>query len=357
MFKKIITFLVCFVVFSPAYSNMVVGVSEMNPVCFKDDQGNWKGFEIDLINEVSKIFETSIELREAKGRVKEKLSLTTSGDIDIGICGISHKLEREKVNDFVPIMDSGLQAFSLKDQSLYYVGDNAGTRIFIFLGTLFATALLIWIIEHTRVWFSVVNNNKILWYFLGERYQGEGIEKIGDGVNCQADAATTRGSGSATPKTLLGYVVMWTFTVWALINLTNFLIDVQAVAGLERSKHSIETVYDLQGFSVGTVRGASSFKYLDREIGVTAKTYNDFESLKQALIDGKVDIGVYDLPIVKRSSSMNNNIVITGPVFSPEYYAWSVQQGSPLREKLTLAILQLKENGKFAKLERKWLGK
>ena len=52
-----------------------------------------------------------------------------------------------------------------------------------------------------------------------------------------------------------------------------------------------------------------------------------------------------------------NRLTVVGPIFESFDFGIALPNGSPLREELNTAILQMREDGTRERIREKWLGK
>jgi ABC-type amino acid transport substrate-binding protein len=77
-----------------------------------------------------------------------------------------------------------------------------------------------------------------------------------------------------------------------------------------------------------------------------------------ALKSGKVKAVVYDAPMLQYAVNQANDdkLQMVGPVFDRQNYAFALQDGSPLRERINRALLAITERGAGTELRKKWFG-
>jgi ABC-type amino acid transport substrate-binding protein len=87
-------------------------------------------------------------------------------------------------------------------------------------------------------------------------------------------------------------------------------------------------------------------------------TFPTVEDAYDALLKGTVDAVVYDATnlLFYANNEGKGKVVVVGKIFEPQDYGLAIPQGSPLREKINRAILNLVENDELGRTFAKWLG-
>jgi len=115
---------------------------------------------------------------------------------------------------------------------------------------------------------------------------------------------------------------------------------------------------DLKGKVVAVKTGTATVDYV-KTLGV--KEMVQFPNIDQAYIEvmiGGADAAVHDTPnvlyFVKNASKGRAKAV--GPDVKAAYYGIAFQQGSPLRDKVNVALLECIEQGEYDTIYKKWFG-
>ncbi len=82
------------------------------------------------------------------------------------------------------------------------------------------------------------------------------------------------------------------------------------------------------------------------------------EDAFDALLKGEVEAVVYDAPnlLYYANGEGKGKVTVVGNIFEPQDYGLALPQGSPLREKITRAILTLIESNELESIKVKWFG-
>jgi ABC-type amino acid transport substrate-binding protein len=114
---------------------------------------------------------------------------------------------------------------------------------------------------------------------------------------------------------------------------------------------------DLPGREVATIKESTSETWLNNK-GAKVQVFDSVTECIAALKAGKVQAVVYDAPLLQYAAnkSGDDKLQMVGPVFERQNYAFALQDGSPLRERVNRALLSLTEKGVGTELRKKWFG-
>lgn len=117
----------------------------------------------------------------------------------------------------------------------------------------------------------------------------------------------------------------------------------------------------LKGLMIGAATGTTSFSAIEEVIQPTAgaQAFNSNDDAKAALANGQVDAIVVDLPTALYLTAVElegGKIVgqLSGAA-SGDSFGLVLDKGSPLTAAVSAAIDRLRESGKLAEIEAKWL--
>lgn len=149
--------------------------------------------------------------------------------------------------------------------------------------------------------------------------------------------------------------VFWMY--FAIIFIAFVTAALTANLTLQQLRGDIRGPQDLPGKRVGTVAPSTTADYLKEE-RVNFKSYTDVDGAIAALESGNLDAVVYDAPILLyfAANKGKGSTSVVGPVFKKEDYGIVFPQGSPWRRPVNIALLRLKENGQFDRIQEKWFG-
>lgn len=128
---------------------------------------------------------------------------------------------------------------------------------------------------------------------------------------------------------------------------------------VSNKQNDIQSIADLKGKIVASKLGTTSADFVKNE--VNAKELKLFPNIDGAYLElqsGGVDAVVFDSPAIQyyANTAGKEKTKVVGPLYKGQSYGMAFPQGSKLREKVSIAILKLKENGTYATIYKKWFG-
>jgi polar amino acid transport system substrate-binding protein len=117
----------------------------------------------------------------------------------------------------------------------------------------------------------------------------------------------------------------------------------------------IQSSKDLSEKTVATVRGTTSVSEL-KSLGAFVIENDSIEESFRLLNQEKVTAVVFDAPVIRYyvKEGLAGTASIAGNVFADQYYGIALQEGSTLREPLNRAILEMRQDGTYERLYRRW---
>lgn len=136
-------------------------------------------------------------------------------------------------------------------------------------------------------------------------------------------------------------------------------------AGLRILVHAndtdIKTLDDLKGHSVATQIGTTSYKYLHDHLGdsIDLKPYPQTTSMYMAVMSGAADALVYDGSNVAyfAKTKGKNRVKVVGPSYLAQPYGIAFVKGSKWVTPVNKALHDMKADGSYAAIYKKWFGK
>lgn len=121
----------------------------------------------------------------------------------------------------------------------------------------------------------------------------------------------------------------------------------------------INSIEDFKGKIVATKLATSSVDFL--KSNAQPKELKQFPNISDAFMElaaGGTDVVFFDLPPLADYANTvgKGQVKIVGPLYMGHFYGIGFPQGSPLRDKVSVAILRLMENGTYDKIYKKWFG-
>lgn len=323
---------------------LIVGVRVIPPFVISG-AGGYRGFSIELWREIAG--RLGIEYTFAEWpNVRELLSAVETGDAGVGIAAISITEQREEALDFsVPMFRAGLQILAPVSATLSVV-DTISSLLrpsilqFVLFAALFVIgiSLLIWLVERLLAKRAMRPAPG-----LGETLYDTATSFL------QEDRVGERGrSAWARALTLLWLCVAVMFGIMLEGIVTAHL----TVEQLNTQVHSLSDLYDKR---VYTVEGSTSYDYLVN-LGFAPITTSSIDEAFNQIMRGQADAIVYDAPVLDYLATTRGNgrVQTVGDPFRLEYYGIALPQGSPLTERIDLALLAIMEDGTYERLLGEW---
>lgn len=128
---------------------------------------------------------------------------------------------------------------------------------------------------------------------------------------------------------------------------------------VKEDNKDIKNIDDLNGKVVATKLGTTSEDFVKKH--AKAKDVKLFPNIDQAYMElatGGADAVIFDSPVVQyyASTAGKGRAKVVGPLYVGQSYGIAFPKGSDLRSKVTVALLEMMENGEYAKLYKKWFG-
>ncbi|KAJ1151843.1 hypothetical protein NDU88_004622 [Pleurodeles waltl] len=367
-------------------SLVVTSILEEPYVMFKKSDkplyGNdrFEGYCVDLLRELATILGFTYEIRlveDGKYGALDDASLQWNGMVrelmdhkaDLAVAPLAITYVREKVIDFSkPFMTLGISILYRKPN-----GTNPG--VFSFLNPLSPDIWMYILLAYLGVscvlfviarfspyeWYNphpcnpdsdVVENNFTLlnsfWFGVGALMQ--------QGSELMPKALSTRIVGG----------IWWFFT---LIIISSYTANLAAFLTVERMESPIDSADDLAKqtkIEYGTVQDGATMTFFKKsKISTYDKMWAFMNSRSQSVLVKSIEEGIQrvltsDYAFLMESTTIefvtqrNCNLTQIGGLIDSKGYGVGTPMGSPYRDKITIAILQLQEEGKLHMMKEKW---
>lgn len=326
-----------------------VGIKQAPPFVIKGEDGQWSGLAVELWRRTAARTQTPYVLVEqpSPGAIIEAVS---AGRIDVGVGALSVTPERERSIDFtLPYFNAGLGiATARADRGVLttlkrLLSWQFLSAVAVLVLVLLAVGVLIWALERRRN---------------AEQFGGRASQGIGNGFWWSAVTMTTVGYGDKAPVTPAGRLVALVWMFVSVITVSGFTAAIASSFTVDQLSSRIQGPADLPTVRVGALAEAAAVAYLP-ELGVRPRRFATLEAAVQALGDGDIDAVVHDAPILRATLAEggHHNLVVLDPLLRPEDYAFVVAQGSPLREQLNPALLEVIQGEDWAGLQARYIGR
>jgi polar amino acid transport system substrate-binding protein len=322
------------------------------PPITMEQNGNLTGFAVDLWNAIAARLKvkTSYQIMPDVNHLEEAMR---SKNVDL-ILGVFITSARDEVFDFsIPTLQAGLQIM-VRD-----TGEKAGTAnpLSDLLRLLFSRTTLLWLGVALLI---VLIPAHLIWFLdrrdpdgmLSNRNYFPGIfEAIYWGLSSLTSQAQTM------PHQWVARAIsnFWMFVSVVFVAL--YTAQLTATLTVQQIRGAIEGPDDLPGKQVATLAGSIAADYL-RAQHAQVEEFATTDQMFKALLDKKVDAVVTAAPLLLYYAAHDGKgrVKTVGPEFNTAPAAIMVQLDSPLRRKVNLALIALRENGTYQQIYDKWFG-
>ncbi len=322
------------------------------PPMVVDDQGLLTGFSIELWNAIAEKLKLATEYKVAPD-VGVLLDDVRSGRADLGIAAISITAERDREFDFSqPILEAGLQ--------ILVRGTGAAgpeNPLVEFLRLLSSPTIALWL---GIALLLIIVPAHIVWLF--ERRHPEGIvpdRRYFPGIFHAMwwAAGTLATQAEQMPRHWFARVlaILWMFV--GVVFVAYYTAQLTASLTVQQIRGAIAGPDDLPGKHVAATRGSTAADYL-RSRKVDVLEVEQISDAYKLLLDKQVDAVVFDAPELSYYAGHDGKgkVQLVGPVFRKETFGIVFPTDSHLRKDVDRALLALREDGTYQRLEETWFG-
>ena len=317
-----------------------------------EQNGTLTGFSVDLWNAIAARLKvkTSYQIMPDVSHLEEALR-SKSADLTVGVFITS---ARDEAFDFsIPTLQAGLQIM-VRD-----TGETAQTAspLWDMLRLLFSRTTVVWL---GIALLLVLIPAHLVWLF--ERRRQDGIISNPNYFPGIFEAffwaiSTLTGSPEGMPHQWVAraFSIFWIFA--GVVFVAFYTAQLTTTLTVEQIRGAIEGPGDLPGKQVATIAGSTAVDYL-RGHNAQVEEFATPGQVYKALLDKKVDAVVLPAPILLYYAAHEGKgrVKTVGPEFNTAPVAIMVQLDSPLRRKINLALIALRENGTYQRIYDKWFG-
>lgn len=308
-----------------------VAVVDLPPYTIQDpDDGNWSGMAVQLWRHAAEARQWRYELVafDLQDSLIDKL---TSGEVDVVLPAILNPEDERKIDFLQTYHRTSLGLALPKAASLWSIVQGLFSLQFLYI--VLALSVLLLLIG-TLIYFLERKNN-------GEQFGGDRStwQGIGSGFWWAGVTMTTIGYGDKAPLTLPGRIVAM---LWMLVALAVTSSLTAAVISAADAHQVVDFPNHLDRMGVGVVTDSPAAAYLDSR-DIAHKNFGHYREGLSAMENKELDAFVGGTSTLRfalnRHGSLDAYIQETDA--EPEAYAFAVRQGSPLREPLDEAVIQI----------------
>jgi polar amino acid transport system substrate-binding protein len=326
---------------------LVLGLRTAPPFAMKASDGIWTGITVELWRHMAE--QLGLRYRFEETTAEELFHGLVDGRLDASAGALTVTGERLREVDFsLPYLVTGLGVAAPRQAPLNWIGIAASFLTFRFLsivlgilGLLMLVSLILWLLERRHT----------------EYFGGPPVDGLICSITWSAQAMSRANPPSRSPTTRFGRLMgaAWTTAAVALIAMFTAAITshltARELSGLVRDEA------DLHHVRVGTVGDAVAVSYLDRE-SIHHRDFATIEDVLRALAADELDAVVYDKPrlawLIRQEYP--NELQILDLSLDPQSYAIARPFGSPLRQKLNIALVERTRAPWWRELVGRYLG-
>lgn len=321
-----------------------------SPMIMKDNNDNLTGFDIEIAQEAAKIMDMTLfysmcnSLDEMFTSIQDKTFL--GGEAMIGAAGITITKDREEKIDFShEYFPTGLKILIRDDNKTSILSQMKNyldmmpklLPIFIImLSYCFIGSLMIWFFEK------------------GNKMFDDNPRGIFDGFYWINVVLTTVGFGDKVPLSSRGkfltVLLMWT-GIFCIVPMVTGTIASELTSN--KLSSYIQCKEDLRGKKIAVKKGTVASKQMEGR-GSDILYVDNIEEGVSCLKHGIVDAVVHDAPAILYAEKNHKGLKALEETFEKQGYGFIFPSNSPYREKFNRALLELKENGTYDKLYKKY---
>jgi ABC-type amino acid transport substrate-binding protein len=117
----------------------------------------------------------------------------------------------------------------------------------------------------------------------------------------------------------------------------------------------IKTRDDLAGRTVGAQRGSAGAEYARTNTSArSVRTYALIDDALNALAAGQVDAVIHEYPVARYAERSRRSLVVVETLSTDKDYGFAFPKGSTLEARVNGALDEIKRDGTYARIYRKW---
>ena len=310
---------------------LVIGTKVAPPFAMKAQDGTWHGIGIDLWRHIAD--QIHLRYRFQETTLKGLIDGVSEGSLDAAVAALTVTAPRHRAVDFTqPFYSTGLGIAVTSDAGITWwpiIRNVFSLGFFRAAAVLFAISLSVGVI----LWFIEHRHNE---HFGAHRHG------LGASVWWSAAAMTQAGgaAGEKVPKTLPGRLIAMMWMVTSVIVFASFTAALTSQLTLRHLRETVNGEADLRYVRVGAIASTETTEYLGHE-RIAYQVFGDTQAALSALQKGRIDALVYDRPLLLWlvNERFSGSLRVLDGTFEPQAYAIALPQGSELRKRIDLALL------------------
>jgi polar amino acid transport system substrate-binding protein len=323
----------------------------IEPFSFEKD-GRRVGYAMELWDQVAREAGLEYEVQTA-ATAQDMIDALKNKTTDAGVGALSVTASREEAIDFTqPFYESGLQVLvagaggGFMDSLGQLLGNLFNWQLigmfFLLVATMVGISHLVWMYEHKI--------NEDMW---PKDYK----QGMWESFWWTISTLLVGGADNKGPVGVGGRVIAIVWMLLSIVLVSLLTASFTTTLTVNSLKGDINGPSDLPGRDVATIKGSTSEDPLIT-MGAKVQTFATVTECVAALKSGRVQAVVYDAPMLRYAvnQSGDDKLQMVGPVFDRQNYAFALQDGSALRERVNRALLALTERGVGTELRKKWFG-
>ena len=167
---------------------------------------------------------------------------------------------------------------------------------------------------------------------------------------------TTVGYGDKAPKTFGGRMVAFIWMLTSIILIASFTAAITTSFTVGELEGTISGLSDLPSVRVGSVTESESLKFLEKR-GIAVLPLENIKDGLQAIVDKKIDAFVFNEAVLKHlvRTEFPSRVHVLAGTFDHYYVSMAMPEGSPLREPLNRALVNIIAKDDWYRLVERYL--
>ena len=336
-------------------------------------EGEYEGFAIDLMREISRLvgFNFTISIAsgygsiDADGNWNGMIAEILEGRADLAVGDITISYQREEVVDFsMPFLDLGI--------SILFVSSPAKSiNLFSFMTPLSAEVWILMLVGGISVSLALYFISRVSPFETLELDCSDGESPFLSLRHCLwfSIASWVQQGCDFLPRALSTRTLASFWWFFTLIMISSYTANLAAFLTIERMDSPISSVQDLAKSSIkyGSIRTGSTMSFFkDATSPLYKKMQKKMEGWEDSLVDSNqagidkvlMEKGGYaffmESVSVEYQVERNCQLAQVGANLDSKSYGVAMKKGSLLRSQISSAIIRLRQDGVLDRLKQKW---